>query len=126
VADFLMTAPPFFRWVTWAGNNAPRVFQAVDSAGAAQTLAGAVIVLTVTWSGGSLTLRSGTDPELVLWDQSDPAEVGMWSVAFTLAQTRAFPLNTPMVFEFERWLDGVQTTLLRGELIAQTGNNTDV
>ncbi len=120
-----MSTPPFWRWPVWAGNNAPRVFRDVDSTGAGRTLAGAVIVLTITWEGGSLTLRSDQDPEVVLFDQDNPAEVGMWSVAFTLEQTRDFPLAAALSYEMEAWLDGVQRTLLQGEIIVSTRNNVD-
>lgn len=118
-------SPPFFRWDVWAGNNNPRVFRWVNSAGAGKSLADSVLVLTITWPGGALTLRSDEDGQPVIWDQDDPNEVGMYSVQFTLAQTRDFPLLVPMIFEIERWLDGEQETLLRGEIVAQTGNNVD-
>lgn len=90
-------------------------FYSLDEAGdrVPRDFTGAAVVAYFKWRGGTLT-KSGA-----------AVAIDAHTVTVTLmpAETAALPPGRSVVYEIEQTLGGVQTTLLAGALIVETGIN---
>lgn len=148
-----MSDPSYWDWPVWAGNNDPRLFRVPEGQGWAD-LTGSRLLCWIRWNGGEIILDSaapatidGLQYGLWLEDQTDALWRGIFGARLTLAQTRllpadpawrassfacstarALPLGMERArYEIERRLEGEQTTLFTGQVIATAGGlNTDV
>lgn len=120
-----MSGPAYYEWPVWAGNTAALRFGLTDDGGAVD-LTGSLLVLTVTWAGGSLTRRSDDLTGVVtILDQSAPMTKGYVRITLTPAETRLLPVGADIRYEIERRWIGLERTYLTGQIVAQTENNTD-
>ncbi len=121
----MSTGPAYCAWSVWIGNTITRRVQLTDSAGAID-LTSSLLVLTITWPGGALTLRSDDSPaSVVKLDQTDPLTKGWFAITLTPAQTRLLPIGGGIRYELERRWSGTERSYITGDIIAQTENNTD-
>jgi hypothetical protein len=122
-----MSGPAYVDWPIWAGNTESRRVQITDNGGAdAVDLTGSVIILTVTWAGGSFVARSDAGDGVVsILDQTDALTKGWFRIVLSPAQTRLFPLGADIRYEIERQWSGMERSYLTGMMIPETENNED-
>jgi hypothetical protein len=120
-----MSAPAYYEWSVWVGNTIALRVGLTDDGGAVD-LTGSIIVLTITWQGGSLTLRSDdVTGSVTILDQVAPLTRGYVHITLTPAQTRLLPVGAKIGYEIERRWSGAERSYLAGQIVAQTENNTD-
>lgn len=120
-----MSGPAYYEWPVWVGNTTALRFGLTDDGGAVD-LTGSVIVLTVTWASGSLTLRSDDlSGSVAILDQVAPLTRGYVHITLTPAQTRLLPVGASLRYEIERRWSEAERSYLAGQIVAQTENNTD-
>lgn len=120
-----MSGPAYYEWQIWVGNSTTLRFGLTDDAGAVN-LTGSVIVLTITWPGGSLTFRSDDLTGVVtILDQVSLVTRGFVRILLTPTQTRLMPVGASLRYEIERRWSGTEISYLSGPILAMTENNTD-
>lgn len=120
-----MATPGNAKLALWAGNDFDLRLR-LEDVGAGINLTGTVIVMTMTWPGGSLTLRSdGTSPSITLSDQTVANTRGWFNIHMSPETTRLFPTNTPVSYEIEHRSGGKERTWLAGDITVSTRNNID-
>lgn len=105
------------------GNNYPPMiwqFLSEEDPDVLFDLTGSVFKLNITWPGGTVHKSSDVDSDLAL-DIVDATLT--WT--YTEDWSRSLPFGRSTRYEIERWIDGTQQTLVRGNVIVSQGDNPD-
>ena len=114
-----MSDEGFARWEIWVQDTDPSTFTFTDDAGARLDLTGMVFRLSIEWTGGALLVVSGTDPEIVVLDQSDADTRGQVTVNLSPVQRALLPTDGRAIrFNVQRVDGPLKLSRPYGEIIA--------
>lgn len=107
----------FVRWEIWVLDTDPSTFTFLNDDGSRLDLTGMVMRLAIEWAGGAILLITGTNPEIVIEDQSDPDARGQVTITLSEAQRELLPLDVPIRFSIQRVDGSLKLTRPYGEII---------
>jgi hypothetical protein len=119
------TAPQWKPWPMRRGNNLPQLFRHVDDAGPVDLTGKELRVRITLYDGTFIDKQAGVDPEFVVFDQTDPEQLGFFTFQPSLALTRDLPIQPAARYEFELRHDGLQYCIGEGEIALSAGENAD-
>jgi hypothetical protein len=109
----------FARWEIWVQDTDASTFTFITDDGSRLDLTGMTFRLSIEWVGGAILLVSGTDPEIVIEDQSDPDTQGQVTVNLSPAQRALLPTDgRTILFNIQRVDAPLRISAPYGEIIA--------
>ena len=115
-----MTDTGFARWEIWVADTDPSTFTFINDDGTRLDLTGMVLRLSIEWqNGGALLLVTGTDPEIVIEDQTDDATKGQVTITLSAAQRALLPPDGSTIrFNIQRVDGALKLSRPYGEIVA--------
>lgn len=112
-----MGAPAAYDFSVWRGNTFSRIFRMKDADDELVDLTGSTVVFTARSTPYEFEL-------IKTLTVADPPD-GEAMLSFTAAETKSFPLDVPIEYEIERFIDDEQVTLVEGTITGNGGVNDD-
>ena len=117
-----MLLPAKYDLIFWTGNDLEFQFRAKQESGDPFDLTGSELVMTITHGQSQkISIQTGT-PNLVITDAAN----GLFAVKISRDVTRQIRPRYPnVIYEIERRIDGIETTIINGNIVLLGGNNKD-